>query len=126
MENSTLSDLHDDLDSFDFSDALEYITAITEKDNVSDYRDVMNRSKTIDALSSAKIISNMIHELRQIVAYTPALVRPTPIGEILRDNLSVSLESLHLMRYAMVEASKNNEGFPDTKIIDHIKNDDHG
>ena len=126
MENSTLSDLHDDLDSFDFSDALEYITAITEKDNVSDYRDVMNRSKTIDALSSAKIISNMIHELRQIFAYTPALVRPTPIGEILRDNLSVSLESLHLMRYAMVEASKNSEGFPDTEIIDHIKNDDHG
>ena len=84
----------------------------------------MNRSKTLSSIASAKILSNMIHELQQIIAYTPALIRPTPIGEILRDNLSVSLESLHLMRYAMIESHKNDEGYTDKKIIKSIIKED--
>tara|TARA_R100001082_G_scaffold99374_1_gene68056 strand:- start:618 stop:995 length:378 start_codon:yes stop_codon:yes gene_type:complete len=124
MENSTLSNLHDDLDSFEFEDAIEYVAAITGNDTIEDYRSVMNRSKTLSSIASAKILSNMIHELQQIIAYTPALIRPTPIGEILRDNLSVSLESLHLMRYAMIESHKNDEGYTDKKIIKSIIKED--
>ena len=120
-DNSTLRDLQKDFDSYDIQDAMIIASAITGNENVKDYRNIMNRNEVVTSLASAKILSNMVHELTKIVAYTPALIRPTPLGEMLRNSLAETLESLQIMRHAFIETHKNDEGFSDQKIIDVVK-----
>jgi hypothetical protein len=120
MTKSTLGDLQDDLDSHDFHETMEYVAALTNSEEVINYKDILNRSKVISSIASAKILSNILTELTSIVAYTPAIIRPTPIGQMLRTTLSDSIEALDLMREAMVESHNDDEGYADKKIIDTI------
>tara|TARA_R110000744_G_scaffold66669_4_gene136253 strand:- start:4718 stop:5101 length:384 start_codon:yes stop_codon:yes gene_type:complete len=121
MTKSTLGDIQDDLDSFDFHDTMAYVAALTGSDEVIEYKAILNRSKVISSIASAKILSNILTELTSIVAYTPAIIRPTPLGQMLRTTLSDSIEVLDMMREAMVESHNDDEGYTDKKIIDTIK-----
>jgi|TARA_R110000796_G_scaffold4849_2_gene18342 hypothetical protein len=121
MTKSTLGDIQDDLDSFDFHETMEYVAALTGSDEVMEYKNILNRSKVISSIASAKILSNILTELTSIVAYTPAIIRPTPLGQMLRTTLSDSVEALDMLREAMVESHNDDEGYTDKKIIDTIK-----
>lgn len=116
MKNSTY-DLNEELDSHDVEKSLEYVAAMTGNGDLKNYKQILKRQYNIDSLAAAKIVSNMMLELQSIVSYTPAIIRPTTGGELLRTSLVDSLDHLSVLRMALVDAYEDDEGYEDVKLI---------
>lgn len=116
MKNSTY-DLNEELDSHDVDKSLEYVAAITGNGDLKNYKQILKRQYNIDSLAAAKLVSNMILELQSIISYTPAMIRPTAGGEVLRTSLVDSMDHLSVLRMALIDTYENDEGYEDVKLI---------
>ena len=116
MKNSTY-DLNEELDSHDVDKSLEYVAAITGNGDLKNYKQILKRQYNIDSLAAAKLVSNMILELQSIISYTPAMIRPTSGGEVLRTSLVDSMDHLSVLRMALIDTYENDEGYEDVKLI---------
>jgi hypothetical protein len=123
MKNSTL-ELQDELDSYDVDNSLTAVAAYSELKDLKSYKDIIARKHNISSLASAKLISNTIFELQSFVAFTPAMIRPTEAGELLRTTYIESLETLYLFRDILIGMHQDDEGYKDVKIVmDNKEND---
>ena len=116
MKTSTY-DLNEELDSHDVETSLEYVAAITGNGDLENYKQILKRQYNIDSLAAAKIVSNMILELQSIISYTPAMLRPTAGGEMLRTSLIDSMDHLSVLRITLINSYEDDEGYEDVKLI---------
>ena len=121
MKNSTL-ELQDELDSYDVDNSLTAVAAYSELKNLKSYKDIITRKHNISSIAAAKLISNIIFELKSFIAFTPAMSRPTEAGELLRTTYIESLETLYLFRDILISMHQDDEGYEDVNMV-QIKND---
>jgi hypothetical protein len=120
MDNSTL-DLEDELDSFDVDNSLRGVAAVASLDNLKSYKDIVRRKYHISTFGAAKLISNAMFELQAFIAFTPAMIRPTQSGEMLRQTYIESIETLDVLRSILISMHYDDEGYSD--ILVESKND---
>lgn len=119
-------DLEDELDSIDVEQSMTHIAALVGLKDLKVYKQIAEREKHISSVGAAKLLSNMLLELTNIVAYTPAISRPTVGGEVLRTTFMDTVDHLNALRMAMVDSYNNDEGWSDVKVIREMEQYDNG
>lgn len=116
MIKEPADDTQEELDSYDLNKSLAVVAAVVGNGTLESYKDIQSREYNIDSLGAAKLLTNQIEELRGIISYTPAMIRPTREGEMLRVCLMESLQQLENFREALVYVYQQDDGYEDIGI----------
>lgn len=106
----------DEMDSYDLNQSLKAVIAATGHEDLKDYKEIVSRKYNIDTLAAAKLLTNQIEELKGIIAYTPAIIRPTEEGEALRSYLIQAIQSIEAFRDGLVYVYRQDDGYEDIQI----------
>lgn len=103
MSNYTDAEGFDiDEEDFDMEQSLSLVAHVAGNESLKDYEAMKDRKVAPDALSSAKLVSNMMHELQYIIAYTPCLSERSQTAEHLRESYLSAVGQLNALREMFV------------------------